>query len=68
MNIRHIDNGHINHSIPGTTEIVKVTHIKDPSCFYTQAVCREGELNQLDKALAKQAITSPIPAELELSE
>ncbi|XP_012260585.2 RING finger protein 17 isoform X1 [Athalia rosae] len=50
-----------------TNEAVRITHIKDPSCFYVQLLCRDRELEQLEISLAKQALTAAQPTEIALN-
>lgn len=51
----------------GSSEMVNVTHIVDPSCFYVQIVQNQQKISDLSKGLATLATTGIIPAEITLS-
>lgn len=52
----------------GSSEMVNVTHIVDPSCFYVQVVQNQQKISDLSKGLATLATTTGvIPTEVTLS-
>ncbi|XP_015431060.1 PREDICTED: RING finger protein 17-like [Dufourea novaeangliae] len=57
-----------NHPSVGVSEMVRVTHVIDPSCFYVQLIQHQNKLAELTKELAMLANTSGIiPTEVTLN-